>query len=64
MADESMSEEEARRRFVAYLIAVDARGPAPDCEEQLAAIHAEFDIECEKMLAEDVTRRAPVTSHR
>ena len=64
MADEPMSEEEARRRFVAYLIEVDARGPAPDCEEQLAAIHAEFDLECEKVIAQEAARGTPVSSRR
>ena len=49
MADEPMTEEEARRRFVAYLIAVDARGPAPDCEERLAAIFAEHESECDRL---------------
>ena len=49
MADEPMTEEEARRRFVAYLIAVDARGPAPDCEERLAAVFAEHESECDRL---------------
>ena len=55
MTDEPMTEEEARRRFAAYLIAVDARGPAPDCEEQLAAINAEHEAECERLEREKST---------
>ncbi len=62
MADEPMSEEEARRRFVAYLIAVDARGPAPDCEEQLAAIFAEHEAECDR-LEHEQSEAAKLTRH-
>ncbi|MGI4765501.1 MAG: hypothetical protein ACRYGP_10650 [Janthinobacterium lividum] len=49
MADEPMTEADARRRFVAYLVAVDAQGPVPDSEEQLAAIFAEHEAECERI---------------
>ena len=49
MADEPLTEEEARRLFVAYLVEVDACGPAPDCEEQLAAIFAEHEAECDRL---------------
>ncbi len=49
VTEDRMTEEEARRLFVAYLIEVDARGPAPDCEEQLVAIFAEHDAECDRL---------------
>ena len=52
MADEHMTEEEARRRSMAYLIAVDARGPSQDCEEQSAAIVAEHEAECGRLESE------------
>lgn len=44
-----MTEEEARRLSVAYHIEVGARGPAPVCEEQLAAILAEHEAECDRL---------------
>lgn len=56
MADTSSTERELFKAFAAYLIEIDAGGPAPDCEEQLAAINAEFDLECERVLAEEAAQ--------
>ena len=49
MADEPVTEEEARRLFVAELVRSSEEGPAPDCAEQLAAILAEHEAECAKL---------------
>ena len=49
MSDEPMDDQEARRRFVDYLVEVDARGPAPDWEEQSAAIFAEHEAQCDSL---------------
>ena len=57
MAEDSMTEEEARRLFVAELIRSSQQGPASDCEEQLTAILAEHEAECAKMRQAQAERK-------
>lgn len=49
MPDRPMTEAEAIARFSRELEEISARGPAPDCAEQMAAIHAEHEAECAKL---------------
>lgn len=53
MADTSSTERELFKAFAAYLTEIDGRGPAPDCEEQLAAIFEEHEAECDRLLRDE-----------
>ena len=50
MADASPDKAEFARRFAAECDAIALRGAAPDCAEQLEALHARFDAECARRI--------------